>query len=86
MKSKNELKRIYIKNCVCYYFDDIINGTKMNFSNFSLDKNLNENISVYNVLYKTPADPKPLCIRFEKIDGFVIALDGKNKHLILFDQ
>ena len=24
-------------------------------------------------------------IRFDKIDGFIIALDGKNKHLILFD-
>ena len=33
MKSKNELKEIDIKNHVCYYFDDIINGTKINFSN-----------------------------------------------------
>ena len=24
MKSKNELKEIDIKNCTCYYFDDII--------------------------------------------------------------
>ena len=24
-------------------------------------------------------------IRFDKIDGFIIALDGKNKHLMLFD-
>ena len=29
--------------------------------------------------------PKPLRIRFDKIDGFNIALDGKNKHLVLFD-
>ena len=36
-------------------------------------------------MYKTPAGPKPLRIRFDKIDGFIIALDGKNKHLILFD-
>ena len=33
MKSKNKLKEIDIKNRVCYYFDDIINGTKINFSN-----------------------------------------------------
>ena len=33
MKSKNELKEIDTKNRVCYYFDDIINGTKINFSN-----------------------------------------------------
>ena len=34
MKSKNELKEIDIKNCVYYYFDGIIKGTKINFSNF----------------------------------------------------
>ena len=34
MKSKNELKEIDIKNGVYYYFDDIIKGTKINFSNF----------------------------------------------------
>ena len=85
MKSKNELKEIDIKNCFCYYFDDIINGTKINFSNILLDKKLYENISVYNTLHKIPTGPKPLRIRFDKIDGFDIALDGKNKNLILFD-
>ena len=29
--------------------------------------------------------PKALRIRFDKIDGFVIILDGKTKHLVLFD-
>ena len=85
MKSKNELKEIDIKTRVCYYFDDIINGTKINFSNILLDKKLYEDISVYNISYKTPAGPKPLRIRFDKIDGFIISLDGKIKHLILFD-
>ena len=28
---------------------------------------------------------KPLHIRFDKIDGFIIPLDGKIKHLVLFD-
>ena len=54
---------------VCYYFDE----------------KLYENISVYNISHKTPAGPKSLHIRFDKIDGFIIALDGKNKHLLLFD-
>ena len=36
-------------------------------------------------MYKTPTGPKPLRIRFYKIDGFIIALDGKIKHLVLFD-
>ena len=39
MKSKNELKEIDIKNRGCYYFDYIINGTKINFSNVLLNKN-----------------------------------------------
>ena len=64
---------------------DIINGTKINFSNILLDKKLYENISVYNILYKTPTGPKPLRIKFDKIDGFIISLDGKIKHLISFD-
>ena len=44
-----------------------------------------ENISVYKISYKNPAVPKPLRIRFNKIDGFVISLDVKIKPLILFD-
>ena len=43
IKIKNELKEIDIKNCVCYYFDDTINGTKINFSNILLNKKLYEN-------------------------------------------
>ena len=67
------------------FFSDIIVGTKINFSNILLDKKLHENISVYSILYKTPTGRKPLCIRFDKINGFIISLDGKVKHLILFD-
>ena len=85
MKSENRLKDIDIKNRVCYYFDDIINGIKINFSNILLDKRLYEIISVYNILFKIPTGPKSLRIRFDKIDGFIISLDGEIKHLILFD-
>ena len=83
MKSKNELKEIDIKNC--YYFDDIVNGTKINFSNILLDKKLYEDISDYKILHKTPTGSKPLRIRFDKVDEFIISLDGKIKHFILFD-
>ena len=38
MKSKNEFIEIDIKNRVCYYFDEIINGIKINFSNILLNK------------------------------------------------
>ena len=84
MKSENESKEIDIKNRECYYFDDIT-VTKINFSNILLNKKTNENISVYNISYKIPTSPKPLSIRFDKIDGFIIYLDGKIKHLVLFD-
>ena len=85
MKSKNKLKEIDIKNRVCYYFEDIINGTKIDFTNILINKKLYENISVYKISYKDPTGPKVLPIRFNKIDGFIISLDGKIKHLVLLD-
>ena len=42
---------------------------------------LYDNISVYSISYKALTCPKPLRIRFNKIDGFIISLDGKIKHL-----
>ena len=44
MGSKDELKEVDIKNRACYYFDDIVNGIDINFSNILLGKNLYENI------------------------------------------
>ena len=70
---------------MCYCFDDIVSGSKISLSNIFLDKKLYEHISVYNILYKTPTDPKPLRITFDKIDGFIMVLDSKIKHLVLFD-
>ena len=83
MKSKNKLKKI--KNRMCYCFDYIINGSKINFSNILLDKKLYENLPGYNIWYKTLTGPKPLHIRFNKLDGFIVSADGRIKHLILFD-
>ena len=45
------LKKLIFKT-VCFYFDDIINGTKTNFSDILLNRKLYENISIYNILYK----------------------------------
>ena len=68
-----------------YFFDDIINGAKINFNNILSDRKLYQNISVYNISYKTQTSPIPLRIRFDKIDRLLISLDGKIKHLLLFD-
>ena len=85
MESKNELKEIDIKNYACYYYDDIFNGLKGNFSNILLNKKLYKNISVYNISYKTPTGPKSLHIGLYKIDGFIRSTDSKIKYLVIFD-
>ena len=41
------------------------------FGNILLDKTSNENILIYDVLYKTLIDVKLLRIIFDKIDRFV---------------
>ena len=40
----------------------------INFSYILLDKKLYENISVYDISYKTSMGPKSLRFRFDKID------------------
>ena len=35
-------------------------------------------------MFKTSTGPKQLRIRLDKIDGFIMVLDGKVKHLALF--
>ena len=82
---KDELKETDIKNRKCYYFDDIITNTDIYSADILLDEKIYENISVYDFSYKTSTGPKPLHMRFDKTDGFIIILDGKIKHLVLFD-
>ena len=54
MESKDKSKEIDIKTCVCYYFDDMIKNVNIFFSDFFfLDERLYENISVYDISYKT---------------------------------
>ena len=60
IETKDELKETDTKNRVCYYFDDIIRDFDTNFDNILLDKKLYDNISVYDISYKTSAVSKPL--------------------------
>ena len=46
------------------------------------DEKPNENIFVYNISYKTLIDTKPLCIRFDKINGF-ITVYYETRYLVL---
>ena len=43
MESKNELKEIDIKNCTCYYFDDIITDRYIYSADILLDEKIYEN-------------------------------------------
>ena len=82
MESKDKLKQINIKNCTCYYFDDIIRfwNRDIDFSDILLDEKLYkekyENILIYGISYKTPMGVK--------IDRF-IKIDDKIRYLVLFD-
>ena len=44
--------------------------------NILIDKKWHENILIYDISYKTLIGPKPLHIRFDKIDGFIRIYDG----------
>ena len=38
MESKDELKEIYIENCTCSYFDDVMRAIDVDFSDISLNE------------------------------------------------
>ena len=65
---ENEYKKVSIKNCGCYYFDDIINFEDFDFENIFLDKKLNENFFICDLSQKTLVGAKSLCIKFDKLD------------------
>ena len=82
MESKDEFKKIDIKNRTCYYFDDIINAVDINFNDILLDAKLYENIPIYDISYKTSTVPKPLRIRSNKADGFIRVCGSEFRYLV----
>ena len=55
----------------------------IDFDNILIDEKSHENILLYDISYKTLIGPKPLRIRFDKIDGFIKIYDG-TRYLTLF--
>ena len=51
IESNDKLKEIAIKNCTCYYFNDIIKIEGFDLDNILIDEKSHENILVYNILY-----------------------------------
>ena len=73
----NELKKVCIKNCTCYYFDDIIKIKDFDFDDILLDKKSFENILIFDISHKPLIDAK------DKVHGFIRVYDG-TKYLVLF--
>ena len=71
MDSNNELKNNNIKNCTCYCFKDTTKTDDFDRDNIAIDEKSYENILVYNILYNSLIDFKPLRIRFDNITGFI---------------
>ena len=67
----NELKKVCIKNCTCYYINDIIKLEDFDLDNILIDEKPHENILIYDISCKTLIGSKPFHIRFSKIDGFI---------------
>ena len=78
----NKLKKICIKNFTCNYFNDITKFENFDLDNILIDEKSHRNILIYDISYKTLIGPNPVCIRFNKIDGFIRFYDG-TRYLIL---
>ena len=81
----NEFSKVCIKNCTCYYFDDIIKFEDFDIDNILIDEKSHENISIYDISNKTLIGPKSLRIRFNSVDEFILVYDG-TRYLILGDS
>ena len=66
-----------------YYFDDINKLKNFDLDHFLIDEKSHENILINNISYKTLIGPKPLRIKFDKIDGFIRIYD-ETRRLTLF--
>ena len=68
MESKDEFKEIDVKNCRCYYFDDIMRVIDIDFSDNLLDEKsykTYENILIYDISFKTFTGAKQFHIKLK---------------------
>ena len=81
----NELKKVRIKNRICYYFNDIIRLENFDLHSTFIDEKSDKNFLIYDISYKILIGSKPLRIRFDKIDG-VIRIYDRTRYLTLFSS
>ena len=79
----NRILKVRIKNRKYYYFDDITKVEDFEIDNVLIDEKSHKNILIYVIPYKTFIGAKPLCIRFDKIEGFIWIYD-RTRYLTLF--
>ena len=63
-----------ILKIVCFIILMTFKTEDFNLDNILIDEKLYQNISIYNISYKTLIDAKSLRIIFDKIDGFIWVL------------
>ena len=56
----NEIKNIPIKNCMCYYFHEMVELGDFDLDNISIDEKSHESILIYDIPYKNVIGAKPL--------------------------
>ena len=82
MECNDELKEIDIKNCTCYYFDNIMASRDTYSGNILLEEKLYKNVLICDILHKNFVGSQLLCIWFNKIHGFIQIYDG-TRYLVL---
>ena len=45
----NEFKTVHIKNCTCYYFEDIIKLEDLDLDNILIHEKSHKNILIYDI-------------------------------------
>ena len=83
MESNNKSKKTDIRNCTCYYFNDIIKIEDFDLDYILIDEKSQEIILVYNISHESLIGAKPLPIRFDKIEESIRFYNGI-KYLVSF--
>ena len=78
----NSLKEIFIKNCMYYFFDDMINIKDLDPKKIKTDEKSYENILIYHTEYVTLTTQKfivqiRLYFIINKINEYIEESDGK---------
>ena len=67
-----------------FYVDDIIKTEDSDFDIILINERSYEDILVFSISCKTLIDAKPLCTRFDKVNGFIRVYNGTTIIFIIF--